>query len=217
MKRNLLLLILLFFAFSELGTLNSVIMKAYAAVSPYIAVVPESTVDPAFIPGMNYTISIYTDYNGSDVWGYHFNLTFNPNVLEGIKVVNGDLIVEDVGEILWKPGTFNNTAGTLSLTGNAFFFFGQQDPPLTSGPGTLANVTFRVKAKGTSNIVFERAELKIYKKVDTTWEKYNIIDLETMPDQIQHGYFDNRFQHDVAVRNVIAQAEATVESLVSIT
>jgi len=71
--------------------------------SPYIAVVPGSTVDPALAPGMDYTISVYTDYDGSDVWGFEFDLTYNPNVLEGIEVVNGDLITEDVGPTMWNP------------------------------------------------------------------------------------------------------------------
>jgi len=83
------------------------------AVSPYITVVPVGTMDEALTPGMDYTISIYTDYDGSDVWGYEISLNYNPNVLEGIEVVNGDLITEDVGDTMWRPGDFNNTSGEL--------------------------------------------------------------------------------------------------------
>jgi len=139
MKRNLLLLILLFFAFSELGALNSTIMKASAAVSPYIAVVPGSTVNTTLTPGTNYTISIYTDYAGDDVTGYGFELTYNPNVLEGIEVINGDLITNDTAYTLFQSLGFDNTAGRLMYTFNGFDFF-NEPAPLTSGPGTLANV-----------------------------------------------------------------------------
>ncbi len=219
-KRKLLLPILLVFAFNELGTPNLAIMKASAADSPYIAVVPGTTVDPALAPGMNYTISINTDYNGNDVWGFEFKLTFNPNVLEGIEVVNGDLITEDVGPIVWAPGTFDNTAGYLSLTGNVFFAFGLPKP-VTSGPGTLANITFGVVGRGISNITLETQGPERTKLMGYTegghGTLYNIIDPETMPDHIQHGYFKNVLPiHDVAVISLDAPAEVTLGDLITI-
>jgi len=174
-----------------------------AVASPYIAVVPESTVDSALTPGMNYTISIYTDYNGSDINGYGFELTYDPNVLEGIEVVNGDLITDDT---MFLSVGFNNTAGRLRYTNN-FLLFVTEPAHLTSGPGTLANVTFRVVAKGTSNITLEDQGMhgeayrtRLYGYTDGGYgDFYNIIDSATMPDQIQHGFFDNRFQHDACM------------------
>jgi len=218
--RTLLPLILLVFASSVLGSLNLTFMNASAVTSPYIGVVPESTVDPALTPGMNYTISVYTDYNGDDVWGYEFKLAFNPNVLEGVEVVNGDLITEDIGITVWIPGTFDNTAGTLSLTGNVFFKIGVPKP-LTSGPGTLANITFRVVGIGNSNITLETQGPERTKLIGYTdggsGEVYNIIDPETMPDQIQHGYLENVLTiHDVAVISLDAPIEALLGDLVDI-
>jgi len=178
-------------------------VKASAAVSPYIAVVPESTVDPALTPGMNYTISIYTDYNGSDVWGYEFLLTFNPYVLEGIEVVNGDLITEDVGTTMWFPGTFNNTAGTLSLTGNAFFAM-PGEVPVTCGPGIMANVTFSVVGYGDSYLSLGDETRLIGYNV-TTQEVYDIINKDLpYPGHILDGYFANQLEvtHDIAVVSV---------------
>ena len=52
-------------------------------ISQYITVIPQSTVDPDLTPGKNYTVSIYTDYNGSDIWSWQFTLSYNPNVLHG--------------------------------------------------------------------------------------------------------------------------------------
>ena len=170
---------------------------------PYIAVVPGGTVNVAMIPEMNYTISIYTDYNGSDVWGYQFELTFDPNVLEGVEVVNGDLITEDVGPTLWNLGTFNNTAGTLSPTGNGFFAMPPDPLPVTSGPGILANVTFTVVGYGDSLITFgARTKLIGY---DTVLGNYNIIDkVSPNPGHILGGFFSNMEEvtHDIAVVSV---------------
>lgn len=140
---------------------------------------------------MNYTVSIYTDYNGSDVWGYEFELTFDPNVLEGVEVVNGDLITGPYA--MFAQGTFNNTAGNLSLTG-CFFFFMTPPPPLTSGPGILANVTFRVIGLGTSDITLETTgpeRTKLLGFAEPWIDPHLIIDPETMPDHIQHGFFSN--------------------------
>jgi len=106
-------------------------------MSYYITVIPQSTVDPDLTPGKNYTVSIYTDYNGSDIWGWQFELEYNPNVLHGgisntdtwtgdggIKMfvatgkpiladsekvyVNGTLMTRDVHyQILYEPGLIN--------------------------------------------------------------------------------------------------------------
>jgi hypothetical protein len=191
-------------------------------ISPYIAVVPGSTVDPALAPGMNYTISVYTDYDGSDVWGYRFDLTFNPNVLEGIEVVNGDLITEDVGATMWNPGTFNNTKGTLQDVGNAFFAMLGEPMPLTSGPGTLANITFLVVDYGDSSITLSRAidATKLIGLNAATEEPYDII-YAGWPDPILDGYFLNmgvQVIHDIAVISVTpSSTEVDAGDLVNIT
>jgi len=111
-------------------------------VSPYVGIVPHTTVNSNLTIGTNYTVSIYTDYNGSDITGYQFALSYNPNILNGVEVTNGDLIVG--GSAMFLPGTFNNNAGELSVTGAFFFMAGEVVP----GPGILANVTFTVVGLG---------------------------------------------------------------------
>ena len=51
-------------------------------LSPCIAVLPEKTVDTTIEPGMNYTISVYTNYTGNDIWSWEFSLTFNPIIFQ---------------------------------------------------------------------------------------------------------------------------------------
>ena len=179
--------------------------------STYIAIVPQNTVDITLDIGKNYTVSIYTDYNGTDVWGYEFTLTWNPNVLQGINVTNGDLITGT--EVTWIPGTFDNVNGKLSTTG-AKFEFTTPPAPVTSGPGTLANVTFTVVDIGDSDIILgtETVAPSRLIGIDEFGEKYNIIDDITPHPalgHILHGYFKNTLEeviHDVAVVSVTPNA-----------
>jgi len=195
--------------------------RVRVSASPYIAVFPGSTVDEAITPGMNFTVSVYTDYSGSDVWGYELELAFTSNILEGIEVVNGDLITEDEGTTMWFPGTFNNAAGTLSLTGNAFLPPLPPAPvPVTSGPGTLINITFKVVGRGDSFIELgDETRLIGY---DTIMEEnFNIIDdLTPSPGHLLDSYFSNQQEitHDIAIISVTpSSTEVQVGDLVNIT
>jgi hypothetical protein len=180
-------------------------------VSPYIAVVPDSI--SGLTPGTNFTVSIDTDYVGTHylfdyIWGYQFALSYNPSVIKGVEVVNGDLIVD--GSAKFYPGTFDNVAGELSRTVGVFSDGGE----VTSGPGTLANVTFTVVGYGASDITIDSQSAL----VGWDWTKdpycdYDIINAAEQPgateppygsDHIQHGYFQNSatVTHDVAVTSV---------------
>jgi len=120
-----------------------------AAVYPSVAVVPESVVD--IIPGRTFTVAIYTDYTYYDIWGYEFSLSYDPTMLYGVGVSNGDLIVGLDARFLEGQG-FNNTEGTLTLVGAYFYYVDPEWPTTTIGPGTLAYVTFKVIGTGTSDI-----------------------------------------------------------------
>ena len=205
--------ILLLLTFSLLSAFNVNITRVSAVKSPYIAVVPDTTLD--LTPGMNFTVSIYTDYVGTNEYMdyihlYQFALSYNPSVLKGVEVVNGDLIVG--GSFRFIAGPFDNVAGELSLT------VGYYDEPgeVTKGPGTLANVTFTVVDYGASNIAIDsHTKLKGW-----NWfvepHDYDIINAAEQPDQIQDGFFCNIPPiHDVAV-SLVAPEEAVVGQLVTI-
>jgi hypothetical protein len=284
-KKSLSLLIFLLLVSMPLSV-NKVRVSA-VPLSPYIMVMPEKTVDPTIEPGMNYTISIYTNYSGNDIWSWEFSLTFNPSVLQmGFNTTDtwiGDnvtvaftasraavvpnsekiyvdhvlttkdvnyTIAYDTGEItftiapslgaevkaeyIWTglangdlistakhssatfvPGTFDNTLGKLSRT-VAYFFYLSPPPPTTSGPGTLAYITFSVVGYGSSDIILGQ---------DTVLEgpaqppdylfNYHIIDAKEPPgrtsppygsDHVGNGHFENI--HDVAVIRLITPATA---------
>jgi len=188
--------------------------------SPYIAVFPHSTVNPNLTIGTNYTISIKTDYDESDIQSYQFTLSYNPLVLHGVKVTNGDLITNAThpGDARFMPGTFNNTAGQLSMT-TALFFFTEEPAPLTSGPGTLANITFTVVGTGDSGITLGTEVISSTSLFGYTDEgyghEYTVVDAET-PDMghVLHGYFRNTLAevtHDIAVLSVTPNATSVEE------
>jgi len=194
--------------FTSISDPINIDVNTVSVVSPYIAVLPQRTVDTTLTPGKNYTISIYTNYNGSDIWGYQFVLTYNPSVLEGVEVVNGDLITE--GDVTFVAGTFNNTKGELSLTLALSENKSAPYPyPLlnNTGPGVLANVTFTIVGEGDSPIEFDTRDSKMKKTTGTNIIDTNIIDWITHldPDPTKGKFLDGFFQnveeviHDIAV------------------
>jgi len=184
-------------------SLASKIEIVSAVQYPAIYVDPATTVDPKLTPGNTYTISIKTNYTGDDIHAWQLNLSYNPDVLHGVNVTNGDLITTDKqpNATFW-PGTFNNTAGTLSVT-TGFFFFLLEPAPITSGPGTLANITFTVVDIGESNITLESETKLVGYTNDGYGDPYKIVDGE-IPDHIGNGHFSNVPPiHDVAATNVV--------------
>ncbi|MGD8543716.1 MAG: cohesin domain-containing protein, partial [Candidatus Bathyarchaeota archaeon] len=185
-KKLLVISILLLFTFNILAALNLGPIPVSAADYPAVYVDPPSTIDTGLIPGSTYVVSIKTDYNGSDITAWQFTLSFNPTVLNGIDQANGDLI--DEGMFFFNPGTFDNTAGTLSLVGAFFFTAGDVAP----GPGTLATVTFEVVGTGESNITIgKETQLIGWDASAVPPTDYYIVNAITMPDHIGHGYFSN--------------------------
>ncbi|UCE43529.1 MAG: hypothetical protein JSV57_03975 [Candidatus Bathyarchaeota archaeon] len=173
-----------------LSLLGMGVMRVAAVDYPAIYVYPTSIMDLALTTDENFTVSIMTDYTGDDINSYQFTLSYDPQILEGIHVGNGDLISADKDPTAtFLPGNFNNTEGKLGLTG-ALFFFIFPPPFVTSGPGTLANVTFKVIGTGDSAITIG-SDTKLIGWDSGQGSEYNIVDAFTMPTHIQHGYFDN--------------------------
>jgi len=212
-KRSISIPIILLLALSLLSALSLNVVMVSGVEYPAIYVDPASIIEPTLTPGSNFTISIKTDYTGDDVTAWQFILSYNPQVLKGVEVTNGDLITTDKdASATLMPGPFDNTEGELSLTGAFFFFIPGLNPPIvTSGPGTLANVTFTVVGTGDSAITLG-SDTKLVGWDIVEEEEYEIIDAFTMPFHIQHGYFRNAVvEHDVAIVGVAASPTEVVE------
>jgi len=171
-------------------------------ISYYIAVVPESIVDTTLTPDKNFTVSIYTDYNGTDIWFWQFSVTYNPLVLKGVSVTNGDLITEAKdSSAMFSAGKFNNTSGTLSLTTAWFYYMAPDEPHVTFGPGILANITFTVAGTGDSEITIIESEAELRGYENGQFPEI-ISDWIPKSGHIISGYFKNTAEavtHDVAV------------------
>jgi len=190
---------------------NTLVFSKVLVVSQYVAVIPQSTVDSTLTPGNNFTVSIYTDYNGSDIQSWQFALSYNPRVLHGVSVTNGDLVTKAKDpSAMFFSGNFDNNAGELSLTGAVFFFF-SEPAPMTSGPGTLAHVTFTVVGLGESSITLGSETKLVGYTEDGYGDPYNIIDIAThLAEPLHsgcflHGYFRNTAElviRDIAIISV---------------
>jgi len=204
---------------NTLTSLTTVMVKTH-----YIAIIPQRTVNFTITSGITYTVAIRTDYSGSDVWSWQFSLTYNKILLEGIEVRNGDLITNTTANgdsARFIAGAFNNSIGKLSLT-VAYFSYLSPPPPTTSGPGTLAYVTFRVKRLGESNITLGETDTKLLGYNLAEGGDYSIID-DIFPslNHMVGGYFRNTaalIVHDIAVVSITPSSTSkTVGDTIDIT
>ncbi len=83
----------------------------------------------------------------SDLFGYQFDLGFNPAVLAATSVTEGPFLSSG-GATIFLPGTIDNVGGLIS--GIADILAGAV--PGVSGSGTLVTASFQALAAGTSSI-----------------------------------------------------------------
>jgi len=220
MKRQLIVFAMLV-ALTLGGVLNLYTVEVSAAEDYAIYISPAYvTVGGCTEIGSNYTFSIRTNYTGSDICGYEFQLTYDPSILIGVNVTNGDLITKTKNDnATWGPGEFNNTVGTLSRTGASFLFL--VPPPYTTSGEWLANVTFTVVGCGISNITLVETGYATrligfdpgHPRADEDGY-YNIIE-QYWPDvgHIVGSVFDHSAAHDVAIIGVSPNQTTAVQGI----
>ena len=133
------------------GLLGSLLLagSAFAQGTTLVRIDPAAT---SIALNQTVSVSIKID-NVSNLFGAEVHLAFNPNVLEvidadpgqaGVQITNGGMLVPDaVGQ-----NTADNALGTID------FAISQIGRPGVNGNGTLAIISFRGKAPGTSPITF---------------------------------------------------------------
>jgi len=190
-------------------------------ISQYIAISPERTLDETLTTGKNYTISVSTDYNGTDVWGWNIRLTYRPSVLECIEVRNGDLITKTKDPSAEFNSAIDNTIGEVSA-GAYFYYLYPSVPPTTNGPGTLIDITFRVVGIGNSNITLVKQDtyVQVFDQ-SVSPDPYDIINAY-LPSLIHifAGYFSNAIAKlvDVAITSVSpSSTSVTIGETVNVT
>lgn len=85
--------------------------------------------------------------NVADLYGYQFDLTFNPNILQAVSSTEGPFLAGG-GGTFFIPGTNDNVGGTVSATADTLL----AATPGVSGAGELAVFTFDAIGAGTSTI-----------------------------------------------------------------
>lgn len=201
-KRRLIAFVMLV-ALTVIGVLSLDTIRVSAIENPTIYISPSYVSTGGAYPaiGTQYTFSISTDYDGNDVYGFEFSLTFNPLVLEVVEVLNGDLITGAPIDLLWDDGDLNNPEGTLTLVRNGYFYT-TLPPTLHSGPGILATVKFEVVAYGNSYISFVESQTRLigYDPVHPRANPegfYNIVDRYfPILHRIKGGFFFNSILGD---------------------
>lgn len=83
----------------------------------------------------------------NDLYGYQFDLTFNPTILQAVSSTEGTFLPSG-GATFFIPGTNDNVGGTVSATADTLL----AATPGVSGGGELAVFTFDAIGAGTSTI-----------------------------------------------------------------
>jgi len=117
---------------------------------------PVVFVDPQLINqpiGVVFDVNI-TIANVTDLYGWEFNVTFDPSVLNCTGIVEGPFL-KQAGTTWPLPPKIDNDAGFV-FAGSSLF-----PPPANgaSGNGTLATITFNVTANGASAFHFSKTKL----------------------------------------------------------
>jgi hypothetical protein len=161
--------------------------RVYASPDAELAVEPNIMVKA---PGESFNITLFVT-NVADLFAWEFNMTFSPSVLEAVNYFEGPFL-PTAGSTFPLTPSYNNTAGWVS-SGGALFPYPAEG---ASGNGTLAYVTFRVKAEGKSVLHFYDTKLRSW---DATAGELT---------QIVHTSVDGLFQYplmrDLAVTSVIS-------------
>jgi hypothetical protein len=85
--------------------------------------------------------------NVANLYGYQFDLTFNPSVLQAVSTTEGSFLSSG-GSTFFIPGTNDNVGGTVAATADSL----ETAISGVSGSGALAVFTFNAIGSGTSAI-----------------------------------------------------------------
>ena len=84
----------------------------------------------------------------TDLAGWQTDIAFDSDVLEAVKVSEGDFLKAEGGDTFFPQGTIDNTAGEITKLSSARFGSG------VSGTGTLLLVSFTAKTTGDTRVTF---------------------------------------------------------------
>jgi len=132
--------------------------KAVAATAK-MAIAPSEVTDIA--SGETFTVNV-TISDVTNLYGWQFNITFDPNVLRCEKAAEGPFL-SSVNTTMYPAPKIDNDKGYVMSS--SLFWIPWYPPQGASGSGLLANVTFTVKSGGSTSLHFdsERTYLRTVK------------------------------------------------------
>jgi hypothetical protein len=93
--------------------------------------------------------------NVTNLYGYQFDLTFNPSVLSAVSSSEGSFLTTGGNSTFFIPGTNDNVDGVVLATADTIL----SAVPGVNGSGELAVFTFDAIGKGTSALGFANVML----------------------------------------------------------
>jgi general secretion pathway protein D len=97
------------------------------------------------------TFSLAVDVTGiTDLYGYQFDLYFNPAILSAVSVSEGTFLASG-GPTIFVPGTIDDVGGTITYNADIL----ESATSGVNGSGTLVNVAFQALTTGSSSVQIE--------------------------------------------------------------
>ncbi len=124
----------------------SLFLGLLTASTPLLADILVQPATNSVTAGQTFTLSV--DISAvTDLYGYQFDVGFDPTVLEALSVSEGSFLPTG-GATFFIPGTIDNVGGTISA--NADILEGAVSG--VSGSGDLLDVSFLALAAGSSSV-----------------------------------------------------------------
>jgi len=135
------------FVFLALLLVTVFALKEVSAQTTTISLNPSSVKD---VPtGQTFTVDV-TISDGSNIYGWQVNMTFNHDVLSVEGATEGSFL-KNVNATIWPAPKIENDKGYVLISGS----FNVPYPSAgASGAGVLATITFKVKSGGSSALDF---------------------------------------------------------------
>ena len=112
-----------------------------------------STDTPNVRVGDTFTLRIDAE-KVTDLAGWQFDLTFNPDVLEVVEVNEGDFLKTDGGTTFFQQGTIDNAGGKIVGLSSALI-----SESGATGTGTLLSVVLSAQGEGVSQMALHNFQL----------------------------------------------------------
>ena len=130
----------------------------FAPEAEYAVTVPGtgfafSTDDTNVRVGDTFTVHVNAE-KVTDLAGWQFDLTFDPDVLETVEVSEGEFLKKSGGTTFFQRGTIDNIVGKITGLSSALI-----SKSGVTGTGTLLSVVFSAKADGNSELTLHNFQL----------------------------------------------------------